>query len=297
MGGYFNISMFQINTQVYNNNNTMYRKLKFGDIVFRFLPEYQVWHTGLVYDAPTYLCNNHNNVDCDICGKKSYLTSEVVIVDFDNNNLITMGSLSEFLYGRKYFWVYNFFDEYKIHCNRIKSQMSKNYSCSDCKNKSIIHSDKESCIESRSRCIICKSCRRCVICMRPVKMFKSDKSIKRTVDQLMKEQPITYTINRFNCEYFTRRCTIHDEQMHDSPQTSKILQSNTVLITKLLSAAFLSIAGGVKADKNYEKNLRSSDVSYLVNSDGSYEFANNSQNRANAKEVEKMRSLKTVFVK
>jgi hypothetical protein len=265
----------------------MERELHFGDILFRYLPEAQVWHTGLVYNVPKYTCIHHGVDDCSICGIRKRRAGDVAVAEFDDSNMIRIVPLTEFMYGRKYFWVYNYSKEWDVHKTRAKEHADPMFKCGRCNN----HGTASYIDCAYNKCRMCPECRRCTSCAKTFKMFRGSKNIRSTVNKLMDRQPLIYTLNNYNCEYFCRRSTLHDEQMHTSPQTVKILDSNALLATKLLSAAFIKITGGLGNNKEYESTHRPNDVKYYVNTDGHYIFEDTKANLDNAKKVHELRYL------
>lgn len=71
--------------------------LKPGDSLFRYYPEYQVWHAGIV---------------CYV-GKGRDIES-VEILEFDSSDCVSKVNLRQFMKGRKYFWVASY-DLEKLH--------------------------------------------------------------------------------------------------------------------------------------------------------------------------------------
>jgi hypothetical protein len=72
------------------------KKLEPGDVMFRFLPEYQVWHAGIVSRV-----------------KEKYNANYIYLLEFDDADQITETPLSTFMWGRKYCWRTNFAEELK----------------------------------------------------------------------------------------------------------------------------------------------------------------------------------------
>lgn len=69
--------------------------LKCGDILIRFLPQFQVWHWGIIVDIVSY----------DLDG--------IFVLEFTDSDKIDKVTLRGFCYYRKYFWVHVFNDEYR----------------------------------------------------------------------------------------------------------------------------------------------------------------------------------------
>lgn len=67
--------------------------LKKGDILIRFLPQFQVWHWGIVVDIISY----------DLDG--------IVVMEFTDSDKIDKVTLRAFCFFRKYFWVHCFREE------------------------------------------------------------------------------------------------------------------------------------------------------------------------------------------
>lgn len=68
--------------------------IKRGDILIRFLPQFQVWHWGIVVEL------------------NSYTLDDIIIMEFTDSNIIDKVTLRAFCYYRKYFWVHSFHEEY-----------------------------------------------------------------------------------------------------------------------------------------------------------------------------------------
>lgn len=67
--------------------------LKRGDILIRFLPQFQVWHWGIVVE---------------IC---SYDLDGIFLMEFTDTDKIDKVNLRSFCYYRRYFWVHTFSEE------------------------------------------------------------------------------------------------------------------------------------------------------------------------------------------
>lgn len=68
--------------------------IKRGDILIRFLPQFQVWHWGIVVEINSY----------DLDG--------IYVMEFTDSNRVDKVTLRAFCYYRKYFWVHSFHEEY-----------------------------------------------------------------------------------------------------------------------------------------------------------------------------------------
>ncbi len=68
--------------------------IKCGDVLIRFLPQFQVWHWGIVTEIHSY----------DLDG--------IMLMEFTDSNKIDKVTLRVFCYYRKYFWVHSFHEEY-----------------------------------------------------------------------------------------------------------------------------------------------------------------------------------------
>lgn len=75
--------------------------IKCGDILIRFLPQFQVWHWGIVIDI------------------KSYDLDGVMLFEFTDSDKIEKVTLRTFCYYRKYFWVHNFREEMDLYGHRV----------------------------------------------------------------------------------------------------------------------------------------------------------------------------------
>lgn len=71
--------------------------LKCGDILIRFLPQFQVWHWGIIVDIVSY----------DLDG--------IIVMEFTDSDKIDKVTLRAFCFYRKYFWVHSFNEEYYKH--------------------------------------------------------------------------------------------------------------------------------------------------------------------------------------
>jgi hypothetical protein len=71
--------------------------IKRGDVLIRFLPQFQVWHWGIVVEIYSY----------DLDG--------IMVMEFTDSDKIDKVTLRAFCYYRKYFWVHNFTDELQLY--------------------------------------------------------------------------------------------------------------------------------------------------------------------------------------
>lgn len=78
---------------------------------------------------------------------------------------------------------------------------------------------------------------------RHLKVFPLRKRIERAY-KMFEEQKLSYTINKYNCEYYVRRCIFRDPLNWVSKQTKEIGRNKLSVLTKL---AFVSLYGA--ADK------------------------------------------------
>jgi hypothetical protein len=75
--------------------------LKPGDVLIRFLPQYQVWHWGLVV------------------GARAQTLDDIMVFEFADSDAISLVRLRDFCWFRKYFWVYTFAEERRRYGNRV----------------------------------------------------------------------------------------------------------------------------------------------------------------------------------
>lgn len=179
--------------------------LKLGEVVFRYLPEYQVWHVGMVVRInEDYPGNIHH----------------VYLLEFDDSDTISEVSLYNFLWNRKYFWVTSFSEELE--------------------------------------------------CFGP-SVFRSTRERIQTAFDLFASNQLKYTLHKYNCEYFVRRCVFSDSSLWASKQTMPLGRSRLALYSKLISIAIFSVVHKINNDFEFERDLRPNDTRY-VNNEGSYEL-------------------------
>jgi len=171
------------------------REIKYGDVLFRYLPEYQVWHAGIVVNV------------------KSQHWDYIYILEFGDNDTISLVELQNFLWGRLYFWVGRFEEEKKFY------------------GKSVFRSVKE--------------------------------RVQAALD-LFETNNLKYTLHKYNCEYFVRRCTFRDQALWPSPQTMLISRSRALLGVKLMSMFLFNITHNLENDLHFEKSMRPTDHKYTV---------------------------------
>lgn len=68
-----------------------------GNVVVRFLPQYQVWHWGIVVGVIKHDLDN------------------IHVMEFSDTNTISLVTLREFCWYRKYFWIHTFSDEFDLY--------------------------------------------------------------------------------------------------------------------------------------------------------------------------------------
>lgn len=81
---------------------------------------------------------------------------------------------------------------------------------------------------------------------------------------LFKKNCLTYRIDKYNCEYFVRRCVFNDPKLWESQQTKIIGRSSSIFFAKLASVALASIAYKFGEFLELEKNYRAYDIRYEV---------------------------------
>jgi hypothetical protein len=176
-----------------------------GDVVFRYLPEYQVWHAGIVYRVNEDLPDNSHFV---------------YLLEFDDSDQISQVSLYNFLWNRKYFWVTTFQDERELFGDSV---------------------------------------------------FRTTRDKMATAYELFRSNQLKYTLHKYNCEYFVRRCTFKDSRLWASTQTAPYGQSRLALYTKLVSIVVFGMMNKMIGDVEYEKNMREKDIAYFA-VDGKYQL-------------------------
>ena len=172
--------------------------LKLGDVLFRYLPEYQVWHVGLVARINEKYPNN---------------THHVYVLEFDDSNIISESSLYNFLWNRKYFWVTSFSEELEHFGPSI---------------------------------------------------FRTTRERIQTAFDLFASNKLKYTLHKYNCEYFARRCVFSDSSLWASKQTVPLGRSRLALYSKLISIAVLSVVHKINNDLDFEKDLRPNDKRFII---------------------------------
>lgn len=169
------------------------RDIQIGDVLARFLPEYQVWHTGIVVKVDK---QHYDFID---------------LMEFDDTNEISIVTLRQYLWGRKYFWVLKFDAERKKMGDKV---------------------------------------------------FRSRKDRVLTAYDIYKKNNLKYTIHKYNCEYFTRRCVFNNELLWPSSQTVRIAKSRSLFYIKLFSVMAFGVIHNINKDKEFEKNLNTTDYPY-----------------------------------
>lgn len=177
----------------------MPRLIKVGDVLFRFLPEYQVWHTGIVVSVEM------QHID------------KVHILEFDDTNNITLVTLRNYMWFRKYFWVAKFKEERKYFGKGVFRTMTERVN---------------------------------------------------TAYQLHIDNSLTYTIYKYNCEYFVRRCVFNDPNLWESNQTMIIARSRLALYTKIASIMLFNIMYKLSDDLEYEKDKKPDEHQYKCTKNG-----------------------------
>jgi len=81
--------------------------IKIGDVLIRFLPQFQVWHWGIVTDIYTY----------DLDG--------IYVMEFTDSDKIARVTLRAFCWYRKYFWVHTFRYEHQFYGNSVFRPMTE----------------------------------------------------------------------------------------------------------------------------------------------------------------------------
>lgn len=177
----------------------MPRKLRPGDVLFRFLPEYQVWHTGIIIEAPEQHCDSIN------------------LMEFDDSNNVAKVTLRNYLWFRKYFWVARFQDEMEKFGHSV---------------------------------------------------FRTLEERIQTAKDLYADNSLTYTLNRYNCEYFVRRCVFKDPLLWASNQTMVLSNSRLALYSKLATIFIFNIIHKFNDDLEYEQDKLKYEYKYQCNDNG-----------------------------
>lgn len=177
-------------------------RVKLGDVLFRFLPEYQVWHTGIVVRI-----SNPDSVH------------NIYLLEFDDSDCIYQVSLYNFLWGRKYFWKTDFKEE----MDRFGPGI-----------------------------------------------FRPMRERIMTAYNLFNECKLRYTLHKYNCEYFVRRCVFNDSSLWPSKQTMPLGHSRIALYSKIATIVIFNIINKVYRDLEFEKNMRADEARFIVHQDGTY---------------------------
>ena len=169
--------------------------LRLGDVLFRFLPEYQVWHAGIV-------------VIID-----GYTADKIEILEFDDSNKVSLVPLANYVWYRKYFWVVSFKTEKDIYGPKV---------------------------------------------------FRTRRERLETAINLYKQNELSYTLHKYNCESVVRRCVFNDPKLWPSSQSKSLARSRIFLYGKIITMALFSIV--YKFDKNveFEKDMRFNDTRYYI---------------------------------
>lgn len=169
--------------------------LQLGDVLYRFLPHYQVWHAGIVAVVDG---NNWNDIE---------------VLEFDDSNKISLVPLKNYMFHRKYFWVCKFQEERNIYGDRV---------------------------------------------------FNSRKKTLENARKLWRENSLTYTLHKYNCEYFVRRCVFKYPKLWPSSQTESFTRSRELLGLKLITIAIFNSLYKINKKIDLEKDLRPNDDRYTI---------------------------------
>jgi len=169
------------------------RPIEKGDVLFRYLPEYQVWHTGIVIEV------------------ESQNWYQISVMEFDDSHTISINNLRQYLWDRKFFWISSFMNE------RIK------------------YGDT---------------------------IFRTKEERVATAWKLYHENSLKYTLHKYNCEYFTRRCVFKEEKYWPSTQTVVLGENRLLFYLKLASVFLFGVMHNINLNKNFERSMRSSDHKY-----------------------------------
>ncbi|MAR56370.1 MAG: hypothetical protein CMM93_04230 [Rickettsiales bacterium] len=172
-----------------------YRNIRPGDVLFRFLPEYQVWHTGIVAIV------------------EDQTATGIRVLEFDDSNNISLVSLNNYLWFRKYFWVSKFEEEMKKFGPSV---------------------------------------------------FRTRKERLITALEIYKDNNLTYTINKYNCEYFVRRCVFNRQDLWPSKQTMTLSRSRVLIGVKLITIVALNYLHKFDGDLEYESAEKQNEYAYIV---------------------------------
>lgn len=80
---------------------------------------------------------------------------------------------------------------------------------------------------------------------------------------------LSYRIDKFNCEYFVRRCIFNDSRLWESQQTRIIGRSKQLFAVKLASVLVASVFTKLGQFLEIEKDHRPDDIRYEVLPDSS----------------------------
>jgi hypothetical protein len=104
---------------------------------------------------------------------------------------------------------------------------------------------------------------------------KFGKSVFRTREErlqialdLYADNSLVYTIYRYNCEYFVRRCVFNNQKLWASNQTMALSQSRVALYTKITSILIFNIFHKFNNDLEYERDKKPDEYLYMCDKKG-----------------------------
>lgn len=96
------------------------------------------------------------------------------------------------------------------------------------------------------------------------KVFRSLQGRLAEANKCFKKNNLSYRIDKYNCEYFVRRCVFNDSRLWESQQTLIIGRSSHIFFAKLASVIVGSMMTKFGQFLEIEKDYRSKDIRYEV---------------------------------
>jgi hypothetical protein len=93
--------------------------------------------------------------------------------------------------------------------------------------------------------------------------FSIDERIERAY-KMFREQELIYTINKYNCEYFVRKCIFMNKVLWLSKQTSDIGKDRISMLGKLLGTITHGIASKYVDLSRFEYDLNKNKIGFEV---------------------------------
>jgi hypothetical protein len=100
------------------------------------------------------------------------------------------------------------------------------------------------------------------------KVFRSIPDRLRTALKLYEENKLTYSLNRYNCEYYVRRCVFNDPKLWESSQTKLITRDRIALYTKIGTMVVFNALGRFAETKEFEREFLKDEIPFLIDKRG-----------------------------